>query len=126
MTTQKQIEQLRADIKTCEEAIKIATAMNSGKMVAYLDAIKIKKAKLAALEAQAAAEADLWKIAKATVSDWEQVIHHVSNEVSHLIRYVRHLEAETKRLETELAKRPVVLYAGNRAYTYETCTGQKS
>ena len=46
------------------------------------------------------------------------------------IRYMLQDEAETLKtenaeLKAELAKRPVVLYAGNRAYTYEPYTGEK-
>ena len=105
MSTQKQIEKLRADIATIQQCLSVYKDWQfSYSESEFRQALEEMQAKLAALEAQAAAEAGLWKVAKETVSDWEQAIPHISNRVSHLIRYVRHLEAETQRLEAKLAK----------------------
>ena len=61
---------------------------------------------LAALEAQAAAEADPWRETRRQIDRWEKwaTAINVSSINGDVARYVRHLEAETNRLESELAK----------------------
>ena len=161
MSVQEQIEQLRAKVKRVNDFLdEIPEQYLTGGVPIYRHQLEQELAKLAALEAQAAAEADLWALAKKALQDLGKR-NHVSDGARAILFYAEHLETENTRLESELAKtastrdmafnmlndknvqnaqldgkineleaelarRPVVLYAGNRAYTYETDTGQKS
>lgn len=130
MTVQEQIEQLRAKVKRVNDFLdEIPEQYLTGGVPIYRHQLEQELARLAALEAQAAAEkADPHAYAKNIVKRWEnnEIDSEYMDRAETVARYVRHLEAENKRLEAELARRPVVLYAGNRAYTYETYTGQQS
>lgn len=129
------IEQLRADIETLEkaQADKKGVGMRHfppgyWKDIPEWAIITELKEQLADLEAQAAAEAEnteKWQSAKRLAKAIWMIFGSQDGHQGEIARYLRHLESENTRLEAELAKRPVVLYAGNRAYTYETCKGEQ-
>lgn len=103
-----EIEKLRADIKTLEkaQADQKNVAMQHfppghWKDIPEWAIITELKAKLAALEAQAA-EADKWQYARAGILEI-QSRPHIFAYSTNVLAYIQHLIDENKRLEAELA-----------------------
>jgi hypothetical protein len=147
---QEHINLLRAEIEKLK-AVEPLMISNEGYIVID-DAIKQRKRKLAALEAQAAAEkADPFQRAKEILDEFS-MWPATRKMAKTVLDYVDQLKAENKRLEAELAKRPVVYvlrcartgemvisllnqeqvdrrkrtYGDDDPYTYEPYTGQQS
>jgi hypothetical protein len=111
MTVQEQIEQLRVDIAAIEAAKKLfeRNGLTWFVLKAELDGLRNK---LADLEAQAA-EDDKWRYARAGIVEI-QSRPHIFAYSTNVLAYIQHLIDENKRLEAELAKRPVVYVLRHR------------
>ena len=114
MTVQEHINLLRAEIEKLK-AVEPLMISNEGHIVID-DAIKQRKRKIADLEAQAAAEADPFQRAKAVLKTWRERhrLRILDEDLGKVLIYADFILTENRRLEAELAKRPVVYVARHR------------
>lgn len=114
---EQQIQQLRAEIKILDQAAEIAAKMDGCgcEAVNQWSASKRKKKQLADLEAQAAAEAkaDPQLDSEALNADLANLItlamlNGINSPEARIVSHIHRLKAENKRLQVELARRPVV------------------
>lgn len=99
-----EIEQLKADLATIQEAAEIAKIRGFHELAGTYDMVEEDlKQKIADLEAQQAPdEVGKWKTAKDNVSVWLAFPQFEATGMQRVAYYVKHLEAKVAELDDEL------------------------